>query len=85
MSIIRCEDPVYREASQLGDAELDLVTGANSIWKSPGGGRSPKPHCGGPGAGDTIDPIPWGGGAESWGVVNNNLPGGGPGSGPWGN
>jgi len=73
------------DAGRLEDAELELVNGANSIWKAPGGGRTPQRHAGTPGAGDTIDTIPWGGDAESWGVVNNNLPGGGPGSGPWGN
>jgi hypothetical protein len=69
----------HRDVSELDDAALDLVTGAQFIWKGPGAPRSPKPTHGGPGAGDTIDT-----GCPTYDDCNN-LPSGGPGSGPWGN
>ena len=71
------EEATPREVTQLEDAELDHVTGAQFIWKGPGAPNSPKPKVGPPGAGDTID--------TGVGFDPNNLPSGGPGSGPWGN
>jgi hypothetical protein len=69
----------YQDAThQLDDAELDIVTGAQSIWKGPGGPRTPQKHIGGPGEGDTIDVAPVGGTYDD----TNNYPGG---IGPWGN
>jgi hypothetical protein len=69
---------------ELGMDELEAVCGARiNLANFPGyhGPRAKPP--GTVGGGDTIDGIPWGGapGDGSWGVVNNNLPGGG----PWGN
>ena len=71
------EEATHHEVIQLEDAELDLVTGAQFIWKGPGAPRSPQRTVGTPGAGDTID--------ASGDYDANNLPSGGPGSGPWGN
>jgi hypothetical protein len=71
------EEATHLEAAQLEDALLDLVSGGQFIWTGPGAPRSPKPTHGGPGAGDTID--------TNIGYDANNLPSGGPGSGPWGN
>ena len=71
------EEATHREVDQLEDVELDLVTGAQFIWKGPGAPRYPQRNIGGPGSGDTID--------TGVGFDPNNLPSGGPGSGPWGN
>ena len=67
----------------LSDAELDHVSGGRiSLANIPNSGQPQAQVFGGPGAGDTIDGIPWGGkpGDGSWQTVNGNLPGGG-----WGN
>ena len=73
----KSDEATHHEVDQLKDAELDRVTGGQFIWKGPGAPNSPKPKVGTPGAGDTIDT-----GVD---FDPNNLPSGGPGSGPWGN
>jgi hypothetical protein len=68
----------------LSKAEIQMIGGGMINLGNTPGYRGPKLMKGGTvGAGDTIDGIPWGGspGDGSWGIVNNNLPGGG----PWGN
>jgi hypothetical protein len=77
MTMTTIDQNEHHEVCQLEGAQLDLVTGGQSIWKGPGGPRSPQRTIGTPGAGDTID--------TAVGFEPNNLPGGGPGSGPWGN
>jgi len=42
------EEATPREITQLEDAELDHVTGAQFIWKGPGAPNSPKPKVGPP-------------------------------------
>ena len=69
------------EIGELSIDELEAVSGGRMNLARY---RRPTVELGGRvGGGDTIDTIPWGGspGDGSWGVVNNNLPGGG----PWGN
>ena len=72
------------EICELNVDELEAVSGGRISLVNTPGYHGPKRQTGGTvGGGDTIDGIPWGvaPGDGSWGIVNNNLPGGG----PWGN
>jgi len=72
------------EIGELSAYELEAVSGGRLNLGQFAWYHGPRLHQGGRvGGGDTIDGIPWGGspGDGSWGIVNNNLPGGG----PWGN
>jgi hypothetical protein len=72
------------EIFELSVDELEAASGGRINLGNIPGYNGPKLQQGGTvGSGDTIDGIPFGGkpGDGSWGVVNDNLPGGG----PWGN
>jgi hypothetical protein len=71
-------------SNELTLGDLDAASGGRLNLADLPGYHGPTLQKGGTvGGGDTIDGIPWGGqpGDGSWGIVNNNLPGGG----PWGN
>jgi hypothetical protein len=78
---------MQNELRVLNDSELDAVCGAMINLASNlglgfhGGPRNTYGGASGVGHGDTIDSGP----AGAWGTINNNLPGGSVGQGPWGN
>lgn len=80
----QCMTRLSNEIGELSADELETVSGGRINLANFPGYHGPTLSKGGTvGGGDTIDGIPWGGapGDGSWGIVNNNLPGGG----PWGN